>query len=90
MKNESINATGHERYVWHNVKYDKYCKNVSISPDMRALTDAINNIWKGCETTVAPEVIPVDTGSDFSYWTSAYAKYSSWLAESLERCLEKC
>ena len=90
LKNESINATGHERYVWHNVKYDKYCKNIAISPDMRALTDAINNIWKGCETTVAPEVIQVDTGSDFSYWTSAYAKYSSWLAESLERCLEKC
>lgn len=90
LKNDSINATGSERYVWHNVKYDKYCKNIAISPDMRALGDTINNIWNGCNTKVEPEVIKVETNYDFSYWTSQYAKYTNWLTESLERCLERC
>ena len=90
LKNESVNATGSERYVWHNVKYDRYCSQIAVSPDLSLLTEVINNIWEGCDRTVQPEVIETVKKGDFNYWTSQWAKYSTWLSDSLEKCLEKC
>ena len=90
LKNESINATGHERYVWENIKYDEYCSNIAISPDEALLAEAINNIWNGCNLVVEPVVYDYGTTGNFDFWTSQWATYSTWLSDSLERCLGKC
>jgi hypothetical protein len=90
LKNESIDIDANERYIWHNIKYDKYCSTITIAPDTDLLTEAINNIWDGCKTTVQPEVIESEKTGDFSTWTSVWTKYSTWLSDAMERCLEKC
>lgn len=89
LKNESINATGYERYQWKDIQYDKYCSNITIAPDLEMLATAINNIWNGCNTTIAP-VVTVYEPTEFSYWDSEYAKYSSWLTDAKEKCKVKC
>ena len=89
LKNESLNVTGYERYVWHDIKYDKYCSNIAIAPDTTLLKEAINNIWNGCNTTVQPEKTTYEP-SVIDYWSSNWANYSTWLTDSLERCLGRC
>lgn len=89
LKNESVNATGNERFHWVDIQYDKYCSNVTIAPDLELLATAINNIWDGCNTTVAP-IVTVYEPTYFSTWDSEHAKYSSWLTDAKERCKVKC
>jgi hypothetical protein len=87
-KTPSYNATGLERYEWHNVKYYDNCRNVMIAPDMDLLPDVINNIWNDCEKQ-EPSIIELFF-DDFETKDSQWYAYATWLKDAMERCLEKC
>lgn len=87
-KTPSYNATGLERYEWHNVKYYDNCKNVMIAPDMDLLPDVINNIWNDCEKQ-EPNIIEL-IFDDFETKDSQWYAYATWLKDAMERCLTKC
>jgi len=89
LKNESLNITSSERYVWHDFKYDKYCSTISIAPTDELLAKAINSAWDGCEITTGPEIIPMER-TFFNAFESNWYQYTSWLSNALAECLDKC
>jgi hypothetical protein len=74
-------------------RYVEECRNATLGANMTLLMDTLNYLLYDCEVgstnfnsvqTTVKEQTPLYIGNFTEY------KYKKWLAESKERCKEKC
>ena len=80
---------GNEQFVFHDIKYDDRCTSVIIAPDIKLITETINNIWENCTNVPEPEIFEL-LETPFNWVDSEYYKYQSWLDNAMNTCKERC
>ena len=45
----SFNLYANERYEWYDIYVDRYCENVLVSPDVRIVEAALQQVMKDCK-----------------------------------------
>ena len=45
----SFNPLSNERYEWYDIYIDRYCENVLVSPDIKIVQIALNQVMKDCK-----------------------------------------
>lgn len=90
QKSASYNATGHERYVWNDIKYSDNCRNVIVAPDMELITKAIGHFISGCKDIhEVKETIDVPK-TPFNILDSMSVQYRTWLNNAILQCKGLC
>jgi len=71
----SINQDLNERYVWTDIYVDRYCTKVSVSPDIRFVELALQQVMKECKDPYE-SYIPKRT---LNIWPDWIAPLPSWM-----------
>tara|TARA_Y100001947_G_C10314249_1_gene293112 strand:+ start:47 stop:1240 length:1194 start_codon:yes stop_codon:yes gene_type:complete len=77
---ESINMAKNERYEWYDIYVDRYCEKVIVSPDVRIVEIALNQVMKTCKDPYETW-IPKKT---FKLWEHLPFGLPPWMNEMME------
>ena len=76
----SVNMAKNERYEWYDIYVDRYCEKVSVSPDVRIVEIALNQVMKACKDPYETW-IPKKT---FKLWEHIPFGLPPWMHEMME------
>ena len=76
----SVNMAKNERYEWYDIYVDRYCESVSVSPDVRIVEIALNQVMKACKDPYE-SWIPKKT---FKLWEHVPFGLPPWMHELME------
>ena len=76
----SFNQLTNERYEWYDIYVDRYCENVLVSPDIKIIEIALNQVMKDCKDPYE-SYIPKKT---FKVWDGWTAPLPNWMSEMID------
>ena len=76
----SFNQLTNERYEWYDIYIDRYCENVLVSPDIKIVQIALNQVMKDCKDPYE-SYIPKKT---FNIWKDWTAPLPTWMDNLLD------
>jgi len=77
---DSVNMAKNERYEWYDIYVDRYCEKVIVSPDVRIVEIALNQVMKTCKDPYETW-IPKKT---FKLWEHIPFGLPPWMNEMME------
>ena len=76
----SFNPLSNERYEWYDIYIDRYCEKVLVSPDIKIVQIALNQVMKDCKDPYE-SYIPKKT---FNIWNDWTKPLPSWMDSMLD------
>ena len=81
----SFNQTINERYVWHDIYIDRYCQNVSVSPDVQILERAVAQVMSDCKDPYENYI----TKKTYRIWEDFRVIMPSWMNNIVDKFVDK-
>ena len=79
----SFNLSENERYEWYDIYIDRYCEKVMVSPDVRIVEIALQQVMKDCKDPYE-SYIPKKTFKIWKDWTKPLPNWMDTILDDVE------
>ena len=79
----SFNPLSNERYEWYDIYIDRYCEKVMVSPDVKIVEIALQQVMRDCKDPYE-SYIPKKTFSIWKDWTKPLPNWMDSMLDGVE------